>query len=88
MPFASPQDVTDRGILVFKRVEDGLTQVMQDILKLHPVFDGANELQMPHTGINETRRINAKIDVAYGFVARIVSMFRLQAPASDAQAKE
>jgi len=68
--FADQQAVTDRGIMVFKRIEDGATSLMADILKLHPIFDGANELLMPHTGINETRRINAKIDVAYGFVAR------------------
>ena len=68
--FVTQQDVTDYGIKVFKRVEDGLTQSMQDIDKLHDVFNGANDLLMPHTGVNETRRINAKIDVAKGFVAR------------------
>lgn len=70
MAMNTPQEVVDQGVLVFKRVEDELSAVMVDILKLKPVFNKANELLMAGTGTNETRRINAKIDVAYGYVAR------------------
>lgn len=65
----TPQDVVDFGVKVFKRIEDGIAATKADVLKLHAVFGRANELLMPLTGINETRRINAKVDVIFGHLA-------------------